>query len=129
MANEQIKMKAEPRAEQGSVAVGRLRRARSLPAAVNRIEGGTTLVGAVEHRGGWIQQGHSMSGPREADSLFSGSTPYVEHRAGSATHQPPELEADQLMTKTPTNRLRMPVVVTGLVLKGIHHRILALVMR
>ena len=44
MANEQIKMKAEPRAEQGSCAVGRLRRAGSLPAAVNRIEGGTTLV-------------------------------------------------------------------------------------
>ena len=37
-------MKAEPRAEQGSSAVGRLRRAGSLPAAVNRIEGGTTLV-------------------------------------------------------------------------------------
>lgn len=44
MAKEQIKMKAELRAEQGSCAVGRLRRAGSIPAAVNRIEGGTTLV-------------------------------------------------------------------------------------
>ena len=44
MANEVIKVKAEPRAEQGSNAVGRLRRAGALPAAVNRIEGGTTLV-------------------------------------------------------------------------------------
>ena len=44
MANEQIRMKAELRAEQGSSAVGRLRRAGSVPAAVNRIEGGTTLV-------------------------------------------------------------------------------------
>jgi large subunit ribosomal protein L25 len=44
MANEQIKMKAELRAEQGSAAAGRLRRAGSIPAAVNRIEGGTTLV-------------------------------------------------------------------------------------
>lgn len=44
MANEQIRMKAELRAEQGSSAAGRLRRAGSVPAAVNRIEGGTTLV-------------------------------------------------------------------------------------
>jgi len=44
MANEQIRMKAELRVEQGSCAAGRLRRAGSVPAAVNRIEGGTTLV-------------------------------------------------------------------------------------
>jgi large subunit ribosomal protein L25 len=44
MANEQIRMKAELRVEQGSCAVGRLRRAGMIPAAVNRIEGGTTLV-------------------------------------------------------------------------------------
>ncbi len=37
-------MKAELRTEQGSSAAGRLRRAGSLPGAVNRIEGGTTLV-------------------------------------------------------------------------------------
>ena len=49
MANEQIRLKAEPRAEQGSVAVGRLRRAGSIPAAVNRIEGGTTLVKLNTH--------------------------------------------------------------------------------
>lgn len=44
MANEVIKMKAELRTEQGSSAAGRLRRAGTIPAAVNRIEGGTTLV-------------------------------------------------------------------------------------
>ena len=44
MANEVIKIKAELRAEQGSCAAGRLRRAGTIPAAVNRIEGGTTLV-------------------------------------------------------------------------------------
>ena len=44
MANEEIRMKAELRTEQGSSAAGRLRRAGSVPAAVNRIEGGTTLV-------------------------------------------------------------------------------------
>jgi len=49
MAKEEIKMKAEPRAEQGSSAAGRLRRAGVLPAAVNRIEGGTTLVKLDAH--------------------------------------------------------------------------------
>lgn len=49
MANEQIKLKAEPRTEQGSVAVGRLRRAGSIPAAVNRIGGDTTLVKLNTH--------------------------------------------------------------------------------
>ncbi len=44
MANEEIRMKAELRTEQGSSAAGRLRRAGSVPAAVNRIGGGTTLV-------------------------------------------------------------------------------------
>ena len=44
MANEKIRMKTEPRTEQGSCAASRLRRAGSVPAAVNRIEGGTTLV-------------------------------------------------------------------------------------
>jgi large subunit ribosomal protein L25 len=44
MANEEIRMKAELRAEQGSSAAGRLRRAGSLPGAVNRITGDTTLV-------------------------------------------------------------------------------------
>ncbi len=44
MANEKIKMKTEPRTEQGSCAASRLRRAGSVPAAVNRIGGGTTLV-------------------------------------------------------------------------------------
>ena len=44
MANEQIRMKTELRTEQGSCAAGRLRRAGIVPAAVNRIEGGTTLV-------------------------------------------------------------------------------------
>jgi len=44
MANEEIRMKAELRTEQGSCAAGRLRRAGSVPAAVNRIGGGTTLV-------------------------------------------------------------------------------------
>jgi large subunit ribosomal protein L25 len=44
MANEEIRMKAELRTEQGSCAAGRLRRAGTIPAAVNRIEGGTTLV-------------------------------------------------------------------------------------
>lgn len=44
MANVEIRMKAELRTEQGSSAAGRLRRAGSLPGAVNRIEGGTTLV-------------------------------------------------------------------------------------
>ena len=49
MANEVIKMKAELRTEQGSCAAGRLRRAGVLPAAVNRIEGGTTLVKLDAH--------------------------------------------------------------------------------
>ena len=49
MANEQIRLKAEPRTEQGSVAVGRLRRAGSIPAAVNRIGGDTTLVKLNTH--------------------------------------------------------------------------------
>ena len=49
MANEQIKMKAELRTEQGSVAVSRLRRAGSIPAAVNRIGGDTTLVQMDAH--------------------------------------------------------------------------------
>ncbi len=44
MANEEIRMKAELRTEQGSNAAGRLRRAGSLPAAVNRIDGSTTMV-------------------------------------------------------------------------------------
>jgi len=44
MANQEIKLKAELRTEQGSSASGRLRRAGNIPAAVNRIEGGTTLV-------------------------------------------------------------------------------------
>jgi len=49
MANEVIRMKAELRTEQGSCAAGRLRRAGALPAAVNRIEGGTTLVKLDAH--------------------------------------------------------------------------------
>ncbi|HRT30781.1 MAG TPA: 50S ribosomal protein L25 [Kiritimatiellia bacterium] len=49
MANDTIRMKAEPRTEQGSVAVGRLRRAGSIPAAVNRIGGDTTLVKLDTH--------------------------------------------------------------------------------
>ncbi|HPB11048.1 MAG TPA: 50S ribosomal protein L25 [Kiritimatiellia bacterium] len=49
MANEQIRLKAEPRTEQGSVAVGRLRRAGSIPAAVNRIGGDTTLLKLNTH--------------------------------------------------------------------------------
>ncbi|MDX9867932.1 MAG: 50S ribosomal protein L25 [Kiritimatiellia bacterium] len=49
MANEEIRMKAELRTEQGSGAAGRLRRAGSVPAAVNRIEGGTTLVKVDAH--------------------------------------------------------------------------------
>jgi len=49
MANEAMKIKAEPRQEQGSSATGRLRRAGALPAAVNRIEGGTTLVKLDAH--------------------------------------------------------------------------------
>ncbi len=49
MANEQIRLKAEPRSEQGSVAVGRLRRAGSIPAAVNRIGGDTTLLKLNTH--------------------------------------------------------------------------------
>jgi large subunit ribosomal protein L25 len=49
MANEQIKLKAEARTEQGSAAAGRLRRAGSLPAAVNRIGGDTTLVKLDTH--------------------------------------------------------------------------------
>ena len=44
MANQEIRIKAELRTEQGSSAAGRLRRAGTVPAAVNRIEGGTTLV-------------------------------------------------------------------------------------
>lgn len=44
MANQEIKLKAELRTEQGSCAAGRMRRAGNIPAAVNRIEGGTTLV-------------------------------------------------------------------------------------
>ena len=49
MANEEIRMKAELRMEQGSGAVGRLRRAGSVPAAVNRIGGGTTLAKIDAH--------------------------------------------------------------------------------
>ena len=46
MLNEEIKIVAELRSasEQGSRASGRLRRAGLIPGAVNRIEGGTTLV-------------------------------------------------------------------------------------
>ena len=46
MSNEEIKIIAEVRvcSEQGSRASGRLRRAGLIPGAVNRIEGGTTLV-------------------------------------------------------------------------------------
>ena len=46
MSNEEIKIMAELRSasEQGSRASGRLRRAGKIPGAVNRIEGGTTLV-------------------------------------------------------------------------------------
>ena len=49
MANEQIRLKAEARAEQGSAAARRLRRAGSIPAAVNRIGGDTTLVKLDAH--------------------------------------------------------------------------------
>jgi large subunit ribosomal protein L25 len=59
MANEQIKMKAEVRTEQGSCAVGRLRRAGSIPAAVNRIEGGTTLVKFDAHDFKYMLRHHS----------------------------------------------------------------------
>ncbi|MCL1920210.1 MAG: 50S ribosomal protein L25 [Kiritimatiellaeota bacterium] len=46
MSNEEMKLAAELRSdsEQGSRASGRLRRAGLIPGAVNRIEGGTTLV-------------------------------------------------------------------------------------
>ena len=44
MANQEIRLKAELRTEQGSSAASRLRRDGNIPAAVNRIEGGTTLV-------------------------------------------------------------------------------------
>lgn len=49
MSKEQIKIKVETRTEHGSGAAGRLRRAGSVPAAVNRIEGGTTLVKLDAH--------------------------------------------------------------------------------
>lgn len=44
MANQEIRLKAELRTETGSGAAGRLRRSGSIPAAVNRIGGGTTLA-------------------------------------------------------------------------------------
>ncbi len=44
MANQEIRLKAELRTETGSGAAGRLRRSGSVPAAVNRIGGGTTLA-------------------------------------------------------------------------------------
>lgn len=44
MANQEIRLKAESRTETGSGAAGRLRRSGSVPAAVNRIGGGTTLA-------------------------------------------------------------------------------------
>ena len=49
MANEQIRLKAEARTEQGSAAARRLRRAGNIPAAVNRIGGDTTLVKLDAH--------------------------------------------------------------------------------
>lgn len=59
MANEQIRIKAETRAEQGSAAARRLRRAGSIPAAVNRIEGDTTLVKLDAHAFGLMLRHHS----------------------------------------------------------------------
>lgn len=44
MSNELTILKAEARAESGSAASGRLRRAGYIPAAVTRIEGGSTLL-------------------------------------------------------------------------------------
>ncbi len=49
MTKEEIILKAEPRVEQGSPAAGRLRRAGSLPAAMNRIGGDTTLLKLNTH--------------------------------------------------------------------------------
>ncbi len=59
MANEQIKMKAELRTEQGSNAAGRLRRAGLVPAAVNRIAGGTTLVKFDAHAFKYMLRHHA----------------------------------------------------------------------
>ena len=59
MANEQIRLKAEVRTEQGSAAARRLRRAGSIPAAVNRIEGDTTLVKLDAHAFGLMLRHHS----------------------------------------------------------------------
>lgn len=49
MSKEEITLKAELRAEKGSPAAGRLRRAGSLPAAMNRIGGDTTLLKLDTH--------------------------------------------------------------------------------
>lgn len=59
MANEEIKLKAEQRTEQGSAAAGRMRRAGAIPAAVNRIEGGTTLVKFDAHEFKTMMRHHS----------------------------------------------------------------------
>lgn len=58
---DELKIKAELRAaqEQGSKASGRLRRAGMLPAAVNRIEGGTTLVKFNAHDFGIMLKHHT----------------------------------------------------------------------
>lgn len=61
MSNEEIKLKAEVRAdsEQGSRASGRLRRAGLIPAAVNRIGGGTTLVKFNAHAYAMAMRAHA----------------------------------------------------------------------
>lgn len=61
MSNQEITIKAEMRSstEQGSKASGRLRRAGMLPAAVNRIEGGTTLVKFDAHAFGMLLRHHT----------------------------------------------------------------------
>ena len=49
MSKEKITIKAEERTESGSAAAGRLRRAGFVPAAINRIGGGTTLLKLDQH--------------------------------------------------------------------------------
>ena len=49
MSKETISIKAEERTESGSAAAGRLRRAGFVPAAINRIGGGTTLLKINQH--------------------------------------------------------------------------------
>ena len=114
MANEQITLNAEPRTEQGSAAAGRLRRAGSLPAAVNRIGGDTTLVKLNTHAFQLMLRHHTSKSMLVSLELDGASIPALmrEIQYDVMTGKPIHVDFGEVSLSKKI-RVSLPVHLTG----------------